>query len=258
MAQRQAAARAGSSTGPSATSPADRPRPRVTVGATDDPETRAAVEDVARLLEDLGHHVEPSDPPIPDTFAHDFSHYWALLGFLANLTGRLTYDRSFDASRTEPLTRALARMFRRDWKDTPGMLWRLRRSQAAYRAAFSDLDLYLSPVLSHTTPVLGHLAADQPGEELFDRLQSYVGFTPLNNATGSPAMSLPLARTQHRPASRRALLGRRRRRADPARARLRAGGGAAVRPHPGRHDGQDHHSRPCVTPWRGVATAELT
>ncbi len=76
-------------------------------------------------------------------------------------------------------------MFRKDWKDTPGMLWRLRRSQAAYRAAFSDVDLYLSPVLSHTTPVLGHLAADQPGEELFDRLQRYVGFTPLNNATGA-------------------------------------------------------------------------
>jgi amidase len=166
-------------------------------GAPTDPETRAAVEDVARLLEDLGHRVEPARPPVPDTFADDFSHYWALLGFLANLTGKLTYDRSYDASRTEPLTQGLARMFRKGWKGTPGMLWRLRRSQAAYRAAFSDLDLYLSPVLSHTTPVLGHLAADQPGEELFDRLQRYVGFTPLNNATGSPAMSLPLARTSN-------------------------------------------------------------
>jgi amidase len=75
------------------------------------------------------------------------------------------------------------------------MLWRLRRSGLAYREAFQDLDVYLSPVLSHTTPVLGHLGADLPGDELFDRLQAYVGFTPLNNATGSPAMSLPLART---------------------------------------------------------------
>ncbi len=32
-------------------------------------------------------------------------------------------------------------------------------------------------------------------DELFAELQSYVGFTPLHNAAGSPAISLPLGAT---------------------------------------------------------------
>ncbi len=164
-------------------------------GHPTDAETRAAVEDAARLLEDLGHHVEVASPPVPESFVTDFPHYWALLGFLANLTGKLTYDRHYDAALTEPLTKGLARQFRGQWKDTPGMLWRLRRSVAAYREAFHDLDVYLSPVLSHTTPPIGHLGADLPYDELFPRLEGYVGFTPINNTSGSPAMSVPIAQT---------------------------------------------------------------
>ena len=160
-----------------------------------DPETRAAVERTARLLEELGHEVEPTTPPVPPRFADDFAHYWALLGFLATVTGRLTFDRSFDPQATEELTRGLARRFRGSWLGTPGMLIRLRRSAAAYRAAFDTYDLYLSPVLSHTTPRLGHLDPTLPFEDLFPRLQSYVGFTPMNNATGSPAISLPMGAT---------------------------------------------------------------
>ncbi|MDQ2699373.1 MAG: amidase family protein, partial [Actinomycetota bacterium] len=52
-----------------------------------------------------------------------------------------------------------------------------------------------SPVLAHTTPPLGHLSPTLPFDELFDRLREYVAFTPLNNAAGAPAVSLPLGRT---------------------------------------------------------------
>ena len=36
------------------------------------------------------------------------------------------------------------------------------------------------------------MSADLDFETLFSRLRNYACFTPLNNATGSPAMSLPL------------------------------------------------------------------
>ena len=39
------------------------------------------------------------------------------------------------------------------------------------------------------------MSADLDFETLFSRLRNYACFTPLNNATGSPAMSLPLGAT---------------------------------------------------------------
>jgi amidase len=50
-------------------------------------------------------------------------------------------------------------------------------------------------VVAHTTPRIGHLSPEQPFEELFDRLLKYVSFTPLNNAAGGPAISLPMGAT---------------------------------------------------------------
>ncbi len=57
---------------------------------------------------------------------------------------------------------------------------------------FGACDVVLTPVLAHTTPELGFLSPDQPFDELFAKLLSYVAFTPFNNASGGPAMSLPL------------------------------------------------------------------
>ena len=47
----------------------------------------------------------------------------------------------------------------------------------------------------HTTPALGHLSPDVPFDTLFERLRQYVSFTPLANATGAPAISLPMSHT---------------------------------------------------------------
>ena len=65
-----------------------------------------------------------------------------------------------------------------------------------YAQALAGYDAVLTPVLAHTTPQIGHLSPRQPFEELFPRLVDYVAFTPLNNAAGGPAISLPLGRTR--------------------------------------------------------------
>ena len=54
----------------------------------------------------------------------------------------------------------------------------------------------LSPTLGHTTPRLGYLSAEAGFPEMFDRLQRYVAFTPLHNASGAPAISVPAGLTQ--------------------------------------------------------------
>jgi amidase len=162
-------------------------------GARTDDETRQAVLDTAELLQRLGHRVEETTMPLEVRFAADFARYWALLGLLITAVG--TVDRSFDVAKTDNLTKGLAARCRKELARMPGAVRRLRGSTKEYRKAFADHDVLLSPVLSHTTPPIGHLSPTLEFDELFARLETYVAFTPLNNATGSPAMSLPLGRS---------------------------------------------------------------
>src|SRR6188472_3614018 len=103
-----------------------------------DPECIDAVENVANLLEREGHHVELAQAPIPDSFVADFRLYWAMLAGYMNGTGRFTVDRAYDMSRTDNLTRGLAREFRRKAYRLPMAISRLRASQRTSRRFFEQ------------------------------------------------------------------------------------------------------------------------
>lgn len=161
-------------------------------GTPTDRDTRDAVERLAHRLQALGHRVEETTPPLDSQFVDDFSHYWGFLAYMVQRWGHRLFHPDFDARRLEPLSVGLAERFRsRAWQ-TPTVLWRLKRAEAAYRAHLTDWDVVLSPTLAHTTPELGYLTADQPFQDLFPKLQRYVGFTPLHNVTGAPGLSLPV------------------------------------------------------------------
>ncbi|BBX82386.1 amidase [Mycolicibacterium aubagnense] len=164
-------------------------------GESVDDATRAAVEDTAALLEAAGHVVEPITLPVTSQFADDFVQYWALLADLAVGTGRLILDRSFDAGRADGLSLGLRAHHRRNLHRTPGALLRLRGVAAQYARMFARHEAVLSPVLSHTTPRIGHLSPTVDFPVLIDRLRRYVAYTPLNNIAGTPAISLPLHRS---------------------------------------------------------------
>ena len=162
-----------------------------------DEETRSVVLDTSTLLEKLGHTVFEVPVSVTEKFSADFTHYWAMLAFSTHHFGSRVIAPGFDKSRSDPLTRYLAgRFVRQAWR-TPSALIGLKRSEGLYRRAIADLgvDLVLSPTLGHTTPQLGHLSPTVEFPEMFDRLVRYVAFTPLNNAAGSPAISLPLGTT---------------------------------------------------------------
>ncbi|TBW57954.1 amidase [Marinobacter halodurans] len=166
-------------------------------GEATDPQTRQAVEATARLLAGQGHAVMPVDVPVAASFADDFAHYWSSLAFLMTRFGHRILDRNFQPEHVDGLTRGLADRFRRQLHRAPGVLWRLYRSRKQYAEGLERMgvDVVLSPALAHTTPKLGYLSPDQPFETLFARLRRYVAFTPLANASGAPAISLPGGRT---------------------------------------------------------------
>jgi amidase len=51
----------------------------------------------------------------------------------------------------------------------------------------------LTPTLADESPRIGHLDPTADYQQIIDRLIEWVAFTPLQNATGEPAISLPLA-----------------------------------------------------------------
>lgn len=156
-------------------------------------ETRAAVTDVGHLLEKLGHHVEPLALKLPTTFTGDFTLYWAMLAFLMGSLGKFILGGDFEYDRLDAFSKGLVQHYRRNLWRTPAALWRLHRSAHEYAEMIKPCDVVLSPVLGHTVPKLGHLNPGQNYEGLMEKLSRYITFTPLNNATGSPAISLPMA-----------------------------------------------------------------
>ncbi|HCT40982.1 MAG TPA: amidase [Moraxellaceae bacterium] len=164
-------------------------------GNATDAETRATVNATAALLESMGHDVTEMPLPITKTFASDFSIYWGMLSFLVSTFGKKIMSPDFDASKLDNLSRGLASHYKKNFLKTPMVLYRLRKSQDDYARIFDDYDLILSPVLAHTTPKIGHLSPEQDFDSLFERLLNYVSFTPLNNASGGPAISLPMGAT---------------------------------------------------------------
>jgi amidase len=160
-------------------------------GTATDAATRATVEQAAALLTDQGHYIEPISVPFTSQFTEDFLVYWGFLAFALRWAGRQVIDRSFDRSNLDGLTIGLSRHFQKTFYRLPGALRRLHQSRDQYAAVFEGCDAMLTPVVSHTTPKLGYLSPEVAIEELIERLVQYAAFTPLANATGAPAISLP-------------------------------------------------------------------
>jgi amidase len=157
------------------------------------PEVRDQTLQTAALLEGLGHRVTHLDTnPIPDTFAEDFLIYWASLAMTLVRTGKRTFGPSFDRSRLDNLTLGLDRHATRNLHRLPLAITRLSRLRKVTERLYNDHDILLMPTLAEETPRIGHLDPTADYEQVIGRLVDWVAFTPLQNATGEPAISLPL------------------------------------------------------------------
>ncbi|WP_024443210.1 amidase [Mycobacterium sp. UM_WGJ] len=158
-------------------------------------EMRELTLKTAALLEELGHHVEYLDgPPVPAHFADDFLLYWAFLATALVKGGKRMFGPTFDRTRLDNLTLGLDRHATRHLHRLPLAVARLAAVRRRHTARlYGDYDVALTPTLAHETPRVGHLDPTAGYEQIIDRLMDWVAFTPLQNATGEPAISLPLA-----------------------------------------------------------------
>ena len=163
------------------------------IGRDADPEVVELTLKTARLLEELGHRVEQVDHPAPASVPDDFLLYWSMLAMAIVRTGRRQLGPSFDPTRLDNLTLGLARHCRSNLRRLPGAIVRLRRLTRTSAQFHQRYDVALTPTLARTTPLVGHLDPTNDYETVMDRILDWVAFTPWQNATGDPAVSLPLA-----------------------------------------------------------------
>jgi amidase len=158
------------------------------------PEVRDQTLKTAALLEELGHRVQHLDsPPVPRHFADDFVLYYALLGFALVRNGRRMFGDSFDRTKLDNLTLGFERYAARNMHRLPLAIVRLRAMRRRTARLFRTYDAVLTPTLAEPPPAVGHFDPTADYEQIIHRLVDWVAFTPLQNATGDPAISLPLA-----------------------------------------------------------------
>ncbi|GAA3717008.1 amidase [Gordonia hankookensis] len=164
-------------------------------GTPIDADTMAALSSAVDLLTSLGHDVEVTPVPLDETFVRQFTDYWSMLACSMHRLGKLLVGKDFDAAALDPFTVDLSQRYLRAFWRTPSTIVGLKRATARFRTAFDRFDLLVSPTLSHTTPRIGYLDPGGDFDEIFERLVHYVAFTPANNTTGTPAISLPMSRS---------------------------------------------------------------
>jgi len=157
------------------------------------PEVRELTLKSAGLLEELGHRVDHLDkPPVPDSFAADFVLYWGLLAMGQIQQNRRAID-GFDVSRLDNLSRGLDRHARRNLHRIPLALLRLARARRHTARLTRTYGVVLTPTVADEPPRIGYLDPTADYRQIIDRLEEWVAYTPLQNVTGEPAISLPLA-----------------------------------------------------------------
>jgi amidase len=155
-------------------------------------DSEAVVVDAGRLCEDLGHQVVEISCPFKAQVLEDFIHYWGMLSFFIHHFGKMLFKTEFDKKKLEIWTLGLSRFFRKNFFKAPFIIRRLKKFSKAYENIFSDYDIFLCPTLSHAPPKIGCLGPEISFETHFERIGQYVSFAPIQNASGAPAISLPM------------------------------------------------------------------
>ena len=164
-----------------------------------DPQVLAAIKNTTKLLEDFGHTVEEASP--------DFDHMRTRIGIMT-LWGtngaygiellKRTLNREPTLDYLEPITYHL---YLRG-KELFGYqhIWAVQLMHKAARDAakfHQTYDLWLTPTMAHLPFRHGLIDRNVSSiEEAFAPVMMHVPFTSLQNATGQPAINLPLGMSE--------------------------------------------------------------
>jgi amidase len=162
-------------------------------GGAVDGECISAVEDAARLLEDLGHEVgELAGAALFD--ADGLAGVSTVIAAgIARDVGMWEERLGASANDLEPMPAAMVEAGRSltatQLIDAIDAIARWSRAIEAVSAAF---DVLLTPTMAIVPPELGTLSGDRPLADVFSGWSAMSGFAIPFDASGQPAISLPL------------------------------------------------------------------
>ncbi|PNE41580.1 amidase [Streptomyces noursei] len=154
------------------------------------PDCRTAVDETVTLLGELGHRPEELSFPVDDRILHAFTWVWSVMA----------------ANRPVPpggeeLLMPLTRYLRARGRDVSGTAF--GSSLYAFRTLAQTLadelmppgtgyDVILSPTVAAPPPLVGALRDDADPQAEFAAIGRFTPFTAFYNATGQPAVNVPL------------------------------------------------------------------
>ncbi len=168
---------------------------RTLLGARPEPAVAAELARTRSLLEELGHATEDLDLSAVDGQAVS-DGFFVLSGIaLADVAAAMSaaLGRPPGPDELEPFTLEL---IEHAATLPPGTAEQCTRSladaAAAYTGTIASCDVVLSPTLACRPWPTGFLSPGLGRAELIRRTEQAVGYTPIHNAAGCPAMSVPL------------------------------------------------------------------
>lgn len=161
-----------------------------------DADCRAGLEAAARLLDTLGHHVEPMTwPELPMAPA-------AITGVVSSTHIANAVDRRLEVLGRAPRdddvdgwVRVVVERGRRiTGEEYVQAVAAMHATGRAIAQMMAGVDVLLTPTMAITPPEIGVLDTDGPFSEALPVLGAMSGFCGIANVTGQPAMSVPLHR----------------------------------------------------------------
>ncbi len=165
------------------------------------PQVRAALEKTAALCADLGHEVERLEkPPVDEAFIAHFMNIWSqeaknlvdnawLIGLFQ---GRIVKAENV----LEPFVFGLADYFENNLSKDPDIIKKalayFKKLEGKYNVLFDKYDVELTPTLGQPPLLIGTQGSHQSFDALYESILNYVLYTAQYNATGHPAISLPV------------------------------------------------------------------
>jgi amidase len=152
---------------------------------------RAAYDGAVELLRGLGHQVDEIELPVDESLRDAFTRVWAVMAS--------AYPVGPDQ---EELLIPLTRYLRAEGAKVSGpafadALYAFRALGELIAAALhSTYDVILTPTLAQPPALVGGLRNDADPAAEFAALAAFTPYTPIFNATGQPAVSVPLHWTE--------------------------------------------------------------
>ncbi len=161
-----------------------------------DPECVAAITSTISLLEELGHRVEVMALGLDEALFSAATHILVCANAANSLQSRVralglaSLSSDFIEANTMRCAKLGATFSAEDYARAVATIHAAGRQ---VEGLFQQYDLILSPTLLQPPVPLGFMATNDDDQEKYSRnIQQFWGYTHLYNATGNPAISLPL------------------------------------------------------------------